>query len=341
MSDMDWHTKVPVECIDCGHEVVTDFDSIRARKTLTCGSCGTSFHIFDVYDMYYEEEPLVKNCIDFILKYVNQPYKIESNDNTSREAVEEFLTKIGFAKLSERMFNDLVKYGDSYLLIRRDHDGKEIVELEPLEPKAMHIVLGEEIRRGIGWTGEREILEFVRKTEQGEDRLKPADVVHIKKREYTRYEPYGESVIRITLKYIHYLRTSGAGARAAGAQWWINYLENWICLGIGVPPILLESNLTKFPKAIVEMASISFIGTINRLHWSTRPLARQVFSEIIKSRNLPEVPRLEWQSLNPTKILRESGFNFMDEMKLWKQLLDLHIITEEEYREAISRYKED
>lgn len=96
MSDKDWLTQVPVECIDCGHEVVTDFDSIHAREIITCSDCNTSFHIFDVYDMYYDEEPLVRNSIDFILKYVDQPYKIESKDQASREAIEKFLEEINF-----------------------------------------------------------------------------------------------------------------------------------------------------------------------------------------------------------------------------------------------------
>lgn len=338
MSGTEWLTKVPVECTNCGHEVVTNFDAIEARETITCTDCNTSFHIFDVYDIYYDEEPLVKNCIDFILKYVNQPCKIESKDKVSRETIEKFLMQINFKKLSKRIFNDLTKYGDAFLLIKRSQDEKEIVDLEPLEPRTIHIELGEEIRRGKGWTGEREVLEFIRKTETGDESLSPTDILHMKKRGYSLYKPYGESVMRITLRYIHYLRTTRLGAKRLGAQWWIDHLENGISLGIGVPPILLERDLSKFSKTIVEMAATYFIGTIKRLHWATRPLERHVYTEVIKSKNLPEVPRLEWQRLDSTKILKDKGFGFAEEIKLLKQLLDLHIITEEEYREAISKY---
>jgi len=338
MSGTEWLTKVPVECTNCGHEVVTNFDSIEARETIVCSDCNNSFHIFDVYDRYYEEEPLVKSCVDFILKYVNQPYKIESEDKDSREALERFLMKINFKGFSEGIFNNLTKYGDSYLLIKRSQDGKEIVDLEPLEPRTIHIELGEEIRRGRGWTGEREVVAYMRKTETEEESFDPTVVVHLKKRDYSPYKPYGESVMRIALRYIHYLRTSRVGAMAAGAQWWIDHLQNGISLGIGVPPILLKTNLTQFPKTLVDMASTYFIGTINRLHWATRPLERDVFTELIKSRNLPEVPRLEWQRVDSTKIMKDGGFTFLEAIEALKKLHDLGIITEKEYREAISKY---
>jgi len=42
--------------------------------------------------------------------------------------------------------------------------------------------------------------------------------------------------------------------------------------------------------------------------------------------------------LSSATVLKNGGYDFSEEIKTWKQLLDLKIISEEEYRKKISEY---
>jgi len=332
-------TIIPVECVNCGHEVKTDFDSIEQRKMLKCSECGTSFHINDVYDLYYDEESLVKNAVDLIISYAKQPWRIEAKQEEHLKAIEAFLKKVGFDSLLERILSDVVKYGDSYLEIIRDSDTKEIIELRPLEAKTVSLKLGQEIRHGRAYTGEREVEEFVVSDGASERRLTPTDVIHSKTRTFSLYAPYGESVMRIALKYMYYLRTTRMNALRQGAEWWVNYLEDGICLGIGVPRILLDKGYAKYGKPIVEMASTYFIGSVKDAQGAIEnSFERQLFGQLIGVEDFREIPRLEFKKLDSTTILRNGGYDFSEEIKTWKQLLDLKIISEEEYRGKLSEF---
>jgi len=317
--------------------ILTTFQKIRSLDTLTCSTCEKDFHIFDVYDLYYKEEPIVKESIDFLLRYASQPYRVEAKDEDSRELISNFLQEIKFAKIAQKMFSDLVKYGNAYLEIVRDD--KRIVTLNPLEPRAVTIDLGKEVRAGIAYTGEREINAYVLKSGGGEKQFKPDDVLHFKQRVYPHYAPYGESVIRICLKDLHYLRTTREIALAKNQKWWIDYLEKNISLGIGVPPILLQKDYSKLNKTVLKWAS-TYVAY--KIRWwqegLSRPMQSLVFAPIVQSKGLQETPRLVWKQLQSTKIMADRGADFTDEIQLLKQLLDLEIISQQEYEEKISEY---
>ena len=330
---------IVVECINCGHEVKTDFDWIEQRKVLTCSGCGSSFPIHAVYDMYYEQVPLVKDAIDLIISYAKQPWTITNGKVGYSKKVEAFLKKGGFDSLLERILSDVVKYGDSYLEIISDSKTKDIIELKPLEAKSVTIKLGKEIPYGRAFTGEREIEEFVVKNRSSERRLAPTDVIHSKSRTFLHYAPYGESVMRIALRYIHYLRTSGANALRLGAGWWVDYLENDICLGIGVPRIFLEKNYAKYGKPVLEYASTVLIHSVREAQEPIENSFRgQLFGQLIGEKDFREIPRLEFKKPHFEMILKNGGYDFGEEIKNWKKALDLKIITEEEYKKIISKY---
>lgn len=330
---------ITVECVKCGHEVKTDFDSIEQRKVLKCSHCGSSFPIHDVYDMYYEKVPLVRDAIDNIIGYAKQPSNVANGKVGYSEKAEAFLKKIGFDSLLERILNDVVKYGDSYLEIIRDSKTKNIIELKPLEAKSVTIKLGKEIQYGKAFTGEREIEEFVVKNPSSERRLPPTDVIHSRSRTFSHYAPYGESVMRIALRYIHYLRTSGENAIKLGAKWWVDYLENLICLGIGFPRIFLEKDYAKYGKPVIEYASTVLVHSVREAQEPIENSFRgQLFGQVIGEENFQEIPRLEFAKPNSAMILRNGGYDFREEIKGLEKARELNIITKQEFERIKSEY---
>lgn len=336
---VDWLNEVVIECINCGHEVKTDFDSIEQRKVLKCSKCGTSFLIHDVYDMYYDQVPLVRNAIDLILSYAKQPWTVTNGKAGYSEEIEAFLKKIGFDSLLGRILSDVVKYGDSYLEIIRNSKTKEITQLKPLDAKSVSIKLGKEMTSGRGYYGEREVEEFIVANGGNVRRLAPTDVIHSKSRTFLHYTPYGESVMRITLRDIHYLRTSGANAIRLGAGWWVDYLENEICLGIGVPRILLEQNYAKYQKPVVEYVSKVLTHSVRE---AQEPIENsfegQLFGQVIGEKEFLEIPRLEFRKPNSAMILKNGGYDFREEIKNLEKARELGIIAEQEFERLKSEY---
>jgi len=333
-------TDVMVECVKCGREVKTDFDSIEQRKMLKCVSCGTSFHINDVYDMYYDEEPLVKNAIDLITRYANQPWTVANGKVGNSEKVTAFLKKIGFDSLLGRILNDIVKYGDSFLEIIRD-PSKNIIELRPFEAKLISFKLGKEIQYGRAFTGEREVEEFTVSNGKSERRLKPTEVVHSKNTTaYLLYAPYGEAVMRISLNSIHSLRITRDNAIRLGQKWWVDHLENEICVGIGVPRILLERNYAKnYPKPVLDIVSTVLLGSVRE---AQEPIEEsfqsQLFGQLLGEKDLREIPRLEFKKPNSATIMKNGGYDFAVEIASLKEALRLNIITREEYERILNEY---
>ena len=331
---------IPIECVNCGTEFNTDFDSVEQKIMLNCPKCGISFHINDIYDMYYDQEPLVKKAVDLIITYAEQRWAITNGKKGYSEAIENFLKKVDFDSLLKEILCDVVKYGDSYLEIIRDPRTKEIIQLKPLESKSVTIKLGKEVQRGRAYTGEREVETFIVGSGTGQRELSPTDVVHSKARAPYSYSPYGEAVMRISLKPINYLRRSREGALKAGAKWWVEYLEDEISLGIGVPRIFLEKNYSvKYSKPVVEIASTYFIGSARNAQTPiTSSFEGQLFGQVLGEKDFREIPRLEFQKIYSNKILRNGGYDFSKETKALKELLDAEVISQEEYQRILAEF---
>ena len=330
----------PVECVKCGHEVVTDFDSIMRHDILECSNCGSKFHIFDVYDLYYAQEPLVKSGVDLILSYANQPWTIKEGRKGSSEAIKKLLADSNFSSLLETILHDVVLYGDSYLHIQRDPETKAIAQLVPLDAKAVTVKLGKEVHIGLAWTGEREIEGFVVTNGKTEKILTPADIIHSKSIVYTDpYAPYGESIIRINLKSIHYLRTTRAPALAQGTSWWINYLEDEICLGMGVPRFLFEKGYIRYGKRNIEFASTLFVAHVrDALRAVADAFRSQLFGQALGIQDFHELPSIKFKGFDSFRLLRDGGYDFAEEIKGFKQLYQTGIISKEEYEESIAKF---
>jgi hypothetical protein len=333
-------SKYSVDCVKCGAEVNTDYDSVMRQDLLKCGNCGTVFHIFDVYDQYYQQEPLIKSGIDKSVSYAKTSWKVEGGKEGSAEVANKILIEVGFDKLLERIFYELFLYGDSYLRILRDAKTAKIIGLAPLNPRMISVKLGKEIREGLAWTGEREVDGFEVRTGEKTETLPPNDVIHIKSFVHMKpYAPYGESLIRIDLKSLYYLKKNRVPALAMGGKWYIDYLENEICIGMGIPRFLFEKDYAKQGVLNIKYASIVFMGNIRYAQKAVAVAFEAfLFKQALGLHEFKEIPRIKFRKFDEFRLLKEGGYYFSEEIKGFESLYKAGVISKGEYQAAINRF---
>ncbi|CUR52810.1 Putative phage portal/genetic exchange protein [Nitrosotalea devaniterrae] len=310
-------------CPFCTKRVDTTFQQIQNHKLLKCTSCNREFTIHDAYDYYYKNIPLVRGSIDLLTKYAGN-YAIKPTDDKSHLQIEQFLKNSNFDVLLKDAFQHMFLYGDAFILLKKDESGK-ITSLQLLHPKNVSIELGGNIQRGQAYTGEREIKGI--KVKEGENikNYTKEDVVHLKGHDIWSYDTYGDSILRIVLTPLYNLRF----AIQTGNSQLIQFLENQVIPGLGVPKSMVERQLSKIPIATILVSLFTMHIGAEQSH--VRGELQEMIEKIASSMNLKTIPSIELKKPNDRVVLAYCGYDMTKEIEALNKLRDTGIFTPSEF----------
>lgn len=311
-------------CPFCTKRVDSTFQQIQNHELLKCTSCNREFAIHDAYDFYYNNIPLVKGSIDLLTRYAGN-YKIKPTDDNSHLEIEQFLKDSSFESLLKDAFKHIFLYGDAFILLKKDESGK-ITSLQLLHPKNVSIELGDNIQHGQAYTGEREIKGIKMKENGTIKNLTKEDVIHLKGHDVMgMYETYGESILRIVLTPLYNLRF----AILIGNSQLIQFLENQVIPGLGVPKAMVERKLREVPAATIFVSLFTMHIQAEQSH--VRGELQQMIKKIALSMDLKTIPRIELKRPNDRTVLAYCGYDMSKDIEALKKLLDAGIIAPLEF----------
>lgn len=317
-----------LECVECGERFYFSYENMKERHlNVTCPHCGGSFHIFDLFDYYHVNEPIVQKCVDISVKHANTPFTIRTKDPEAQQILEDFSKSVDLAKLFGKAFYDLVMYGDVFVEISDQED----ISLILLDPRTVEVVT----------TFREDMLSpqvdhYVQTVDDRTRSIQSTQMVHAKTD--LRYEKYGWAPIIRALNYIRYLREAHALSVPA---WWITYLENHIMLSFQIPRMVVFKDSSS-PVKVAEVIAQHYIYHISNLQRKLgQAFERSLFRDIATSHGFDEYPNIEWQRLTIRDVLVDSGYGadvFAKDVESFRELHKLGIITEEELKQILAKY---
>lgn len=192
-----------VECPFCHSSIKSDYTEFYQHLPLKCDDCTSEFPIHDVFDMYYSHEPLVQSAIDILTKYSGRLTLDPHNKYVNN--IKNFLQSIDFEKIKTEAIRQMILYGDSYLLIKKNKSDK-ITGLELLDPRKTSIKFGARVKHGDITFRERKVSGYVVKNGKSKEHT-AEDVIHFKFSRIMSYEDsYGDSLLRIILPSLYNYR---------------------------------------------------------------------------------------------------------------------------------------
>jgi len=329
---------IPVECPQCSRQNETTLESIDSRSHIQCVSCGSLFAIGDVYERLYEEEPLVKNSIDAVVRYAASQEQLQVANKKSLHETEQFLDRIGFKDLLRLAARQILVHGNGFLRIVRTH--KETAKWELLPPQGVVVKTSWAKERGLKALVLAED-QYVLTTKTGTVSLTPDDVVHFKKSLFS-YEqvPYGVSMIEICLTYLHYLREYKRSPVRTDPewQWWYDYLEDQIILGLGVPRFVLEQRPDGLDPTIAQFVVAPFVHEVNEVKEILSDGFNSALKQFTRERGFDEPPKIRLGRLTDRRVIIDCGFSFNKEIEALKGLHKAGIITDKELENMLKEY---
>lgn len=320
---IDFNTHI--ECTSCNRGVDTTFQQLINNKKHTC-QCGNEFNPNNVYDMYYSQEPIVKQSVDLLAKYAGL-YKFDSSDSAK---IEDFLGSSGFDSIKKELIHSVILYGNAYLLIERD-DEQKIKSFKILHPSKIQIEPGDYISHSGLITGEREIKNYVYADDEPKN-FSPNDIIHFKNREIQPYELYGDPLMRINLQTMLIWRLS----KRAGDITASTYFQNEVRRGLRVPTVMVDGSIREQPSQVARALISLFMLEISSIHDGFSFGLRKLTSLIAKDLGL-EPPNVEMVEPYEGKILAECGYDMSKDIEAAEKLMQSGILTPKEF-EAFKKH---
>lgn len=183
--------------------------------------------------------------------------------------------------------------------------------------------------------------EFVLIRQKGKQSFSPNEIIHFKNTLFHQDEPYGNSMLEITLRSFHHLRLLRRVPPHVQSQFqdWKRMLEGDVYAGLGVPRFVLERHPAGWDTQIAELILITFVAKIRR----SQELLSEGFDRAIGifagQAKLKEVPRIELKRLTERMVLLDCGFSYAREIESWKAFHDAGIITKEELDAKLKEFE--
>jgi hypothetical protein len=308
----------PVFCVNCEEACPVSFADIAFRSTVTCAKCGRKFSINELFRHIYENDVYVKKSVDTVIRYATRKW----NFTVDKPKLPKGLDHDELQNFLNNTARDILVYGDAFLMTNDPKTGEPRWEM--LSPEHVRMK-GEQF-------------------EVDSETLPSALVVHFKRVEIGWDDsPYGESMIRIVVPYVHqqwvYRRTPPQLQSAT--KWWSDYLREEVQMGLGgFPDFVLEGRPPKTQPQDAELALVTFLGEVEDL----QDTISEGFNEALKRFAEHEhvaAAELEFQKLTTKRVLMDCGVDFSEEKGMIKQLKELGVINQQGYEKMLKDYDGD
>jgi len=321
--------EINILCPSCQKPQKANTESFNKFEIQKCEHCSHDFTLFDVIDAYEKWESYIDKGFDIHSNLTIKDIEIEC-DESYKDSASDINTKINLLKLTKELVYNTIKYGTSY--VRTIVDNGKFNGFEVLDPKITRI------KSKWGTLPPRVISELIPleyyEIDCQKRNFSPKEVHHFSTSliGIDKDNLYGLPIIYPLLRIITYYKHTGH-----------EHFKNEIKYGFDVPSFLIEKQeLHNIAWAIhdIDLFKYSIETMVNNIIRYLESIFQIYYGEETKI-------RIWAKYYTSDEILKKTGYELeitkyraeINKIKIdtYKPLLEIGIITEDEFKELTSK----